>query len=67
MIRALEHLYYADRLRELVLFNLKKSRLWQDLVAAFQYLKGPIRKMGTIILAWPFATGEGVTVKGLKF
>ncbi|KFQ76371.1 hypothetical protein N335_08502, partial [Phaethon lepturus] len=46
MIRGMEHLSSKDRVKELELFSLEKKRLWADLLAAFQYLKGAYKKDG---------------------
>ena len=64
MIRELEHLSYEERLRELGLFSSEKRRLWEDLIAAFQYLKGAYKQEGE----WLFVRidGDRTRVNGLK-
>ncbi|GAB0179045.1 hypothetical protein GRJ2_000369800 [Grus japonensis] len=59
LIKGLEHLSYEDRLRELGSFSLKKRRLQGDLIAAFEYLKGPTGKLGRDCLQGDVVIGQG--------
>jgi len=60
MIRGMEQLSCEERLRELGLFSLEKGRLQGDLMAAFQYLQGPTRK-----LERDFSQGHAVIGQGI--
>jgi len=42
------------------LLSLQKRRLWGDLKAAFQYLKGPARKLEKDFLQGHVVIGQGV-------
>ncbi|PKU45404.1 hypothetical protein llap_4289 [Limosa lapponica baueri] len=70
MTRGLEHLSYEDKLRELGLFSLGKIRLQEDLIAAFQSLKGGYRRdgKGLFIREWSDRTrGNGFKLKEGRF
>ena len=62
MIRGLEHLSYDKRLRELGLFRLTR-RLREDLIVAFQYLKGVYKQEGE----WLFMRVDSDRARGNGF
>jgi len=59
-----------ERLRELGLFSLEKRRLWRDLSAPFQCLKGAYKKDGEGLLTRTYrdrTRGNGFKVKEGRF
>lgn len=42
----MHHPCHGERLRDLSFFRQEKSRLWGDLIAAFQYVKGMDKEVG---------------------
>ena len=66
MIRGLENLSYGNRLKEFGLFSLENRRLWGDLIAAFQYVKGPVRKLERDFLQRYVVIGQGIVALNWK-
>jgi len=60
MIQGLEPLCCEEKLTELGLFSLEMSRLREDHIVGFQYLKGPARELERDFLQGHGVIGQGV-------
>lgn len=62
MAKWMHHSCHGERLQDVGFFRKKKSRLGGDLAAAFQYVKGKIKKLEKHILSRPALIGQGAAL-----
>ncbi|TRZ11865.1 hypothetical protein HGM15179_015242 [Zosterops borbonicus] len=59
MIKGMDHIFLEKRLREVRMFSLEKKRFMDDLIVAFQYLKGAYERNEAKLQEWQYK-GEWV-------
>ena len=64
--QGMKHLSYESRLRELGLFSMGNRRLQDDLIAAFQYLKGSYSKEGDRLFSRVCSSRTGEMISSSK-